>query len=167
MRLLFLMFVTAVCAWVDQKPREFRFRQAKQQLCTCTTLFCTFLCRRWTTTTWNCLISRFTEEGNKRQQLSFFFSWTLMQSFSIQLQEIWKIANIWRIRRDGISAIKFGGTNSLFKWRFRRSRRRLCVNSLMSHATEGWREGREGGWGKVSYYSLILKARLRPKGESF
>ena len=30
----------------------------KQQLCTCITLFCTFLCRRCTTTTWNFLISR-------------------------------------------------------------------------------------------------------------
>ena len=47
-----------------------RFRLAKQQLCT---LFCTFLCRRCTTTTWNCLISRFVEDGNRRQQLSFSF----------------------------------------------------------------------------------------------
>ena len=30
----------------------------KQQLCTCITLFCTFLCRRYTTTTWNFLIPR-------------------------------------------------------------------------------------------------------------
>ena len=29
-----------------------RFRQAKQELCTRITLFCTFLCRRCTTTTW-------------------------------------------------------------------------------------------------------------------
>ena len=50
-----------------------RFRRAKQQLCTCITLFCTFPCRRCTTTTWNCLISRFIEDGNKRQQLSLFF----------------------------------------------------------------------------------------------
>ena len=50
-----------------------RFRQAKQQLCTCITPFCTFLCRRCTTTTWDCLISRFVEGGNKRQQLSFSF----------------------------------------------------------------------------------------------
>ena len=48
--------------------------------------FCTFLCRRGTTTTWNCLISRFVKDGNKRQ-LSFFFSWTLMQSFRIQLKK--------------------------------------------------------------------------------
>ena len=30
----------------------------KQQLCTCITLFCTFLCRRCTATTWNFLMSR-------------------------------------------------------------------------------------------------------------
>ena len=54
-------------------PKSNRFRQAKQQLCTCITLFFTFLCRRCTTTTWNCLISRFVEDGNTRQQLSFSF----------------------------------------------------------------------------------------------
>ena len=35
----------------------------------------------------------------------FFFSWTLVQSFRIQLQE--KFANIWQIKWDWISAIKF------------------------------------------------------------
>ena len=34
----------------------------------------------------------------------FFFSWTLIQSFRIQLQ---KIANIWRTERVWISATKF------------------------------------------------------------
>ena len=71
-----------------ERQKSKRFRQAKQQLCTCITFFCTFLCRRCTTTTWNCLIPRFVEDGNTRQQLSFFFSWTLMQSFRIQLQDL-------------------------------------------------------------------------------
>jgi len=35
----------------------------------------------------------------------FFFSWTLMQSFRFQFQK--KFVNIWRIKRDGMSAIKF------------------------------------------------------------
>ena len=48
-------------------------RQAKRQLYKCITLFCTFLCHRCTTTAWNCLISRFVEDGNKRQQFSFSF----------------------------------------------------------------------------------------------
>ena len=50
-----------------------RFILAKQHLCTCITLFCTFLCHRCTTTTWKCLISRFVEDGNTRQQLSYSF----------------------------------------------------------------------------------------------
>ena len=44
--------------------KSYRFILAKQQLCTCITLFCTFLCRRCTTTTWKCLISRFVRYGN-------------------------------------------------------------------------------------------------------
>ena len=41
---------------------------SKQQFCTCITLFCTFLCRHCTTTTWKCLISRCTEEVHKRRR---------------------------------------------------------------------------------------------------
>ena len=81
------------------------FRQAKQQLCTCITLFCTFLCRRCTTTTWNCLISRFVEDGEQKTTTFFFFFWTLMQSFRFQLQK--NFGNTRRIKRDEISAIKF------------------------------------------------------------
>ena len=61
--------------------------------------FCTFLNRLCTTTTWKCLISRFLEDPN--------LSWTLIQSLTIQLQLRINFANIWRIKRDGISAIKF------------------------------------------------------------
>ena len=75
------------------------FRLAKQQLCTCIKLLCTFLNRLCTTTTWKCLISRFLEDPN--------LSWTLIQSLTIQLQLRINFANIWRIKRDGISAIKF------------------------------------------------------------
>jgi len=42
-----------------------RLRLAKQQLCTCITLFCTFLWRHCTTTMRKCLISRFMEDVNK------------------------------------------------------------------------------------------------------
>ena len=41
-----------------ERQKSSRFRLAKQQLCTCITIFCTFLSRRCTTTTWKCLISR-------------------------------------------------------------------------------------------------------------
>ena len=40
---------------------------SKQQLCTYSTLFCTFLCRHRTTTAWKSLMSRFMEDVNKRQ----------------------------------------------------------------------------------------------------
>ena len=49
-----------------------RFRLAKQQLFTCITLFCTFLCRRCTTTTWKCLFSRFVDDG-RTQDNNFLF----------------------------------------------------------------------------------------------
>ena len=57
-------------------------RLAKQQPFTCITLFCTFLRRRCTTTTWKCLNSRFVEDRNTRQQLPFFFPelwWSLLE----------------------------------------------------------------------------------------
>ena len=81
-----------------------RFRLAKQQLCTCITLFCTFLSRRCTTTTWKCLISRFVKDGNTGQQLSFSFLELWHSPSELNSQ---KIANMWQIKRDGISAIKF------------------------------------------------------------
>ena len=40
----------------------------KKLLRRCTTLFCTFLSRFCTTTTWKCLISRFMEKVNKQRQ---------------------------------------------------------------------------------------------------
>ena len=77
---------------------------AKQQLCTFITIFCIFLCRRCTTATRKCLISRFVDNVNSRR-LYFSFPELCFLSFKIQRQK--KIANIWRTERDGISAIKF------------------------------------------------------------
>ena len=60
-------------------------------------------CCRCTTTTWKCLISRLVEDVNTRQRLSFSFpelSYRLLSTPE-------KFANIWRIERVGISAIKF------------------------------------------------------------
>ena len=56
-----------------ERQKSNRFRLAKQQLCTCITLFCTFLCRPCTTSTWNCLISRFVKDVDTRQWLSFSY----------------------------------------------------------------------------------------------
>ena len=57
-----------------ERRKSNRFRLAKQQLCTFIKLLCTFLCRHCTTTTWKCLISRFVENANTRQQLYFSFA---------------------------------------------------------------------------------------------
>ena len=87
-----------------ERQKSSRFRLAKQQLCTCIKLFCTFLCRHCTTRTWKCLISRFVEDGNTRQQLSFSFAelwYSPLESASK------KLANIQTIKGDGTSAIKF------------------------------------------------------------
>ena len=81
-----------------------RFGQGKQQLCTCITLFCTFLSCRCTTTTWKCIISRFVEDGNTGQQLSFSFLELWHSPSELNSQ---KIANIWQTEQDGKSAIKF------------------------------------------------------------
>ena len=80
-------------------------RTAKRQLCTCITLFCTFRCRHCTTTTWKCLPSHFVEDVNTMQRLSSSFPelrYSLLEFISRK-----KIANIWRIKWDRISAIKF------------------------------------------------------------
>ena len=87
---------------VRQKSK--RFRLAKQQLGTCITLFCTFLSSRCTSRTWKCLISRFVEDGNTGQQPSFSFLELWYSPSELNSQ---RIANIWRIKRDGTSAIKF------------------------------------------------------------
>jgi len=65
------------------KIRELKQRRAKQQLCTCITLFCTLL--------FHCHVKvpNFTFcRGRKHWTTSFFFSRTLIQSFRIQLQKI-------------------------------------------------------------------------------
>ena len=55
-----------------ERQKSNRFRLAKQ-LCSCITLFCRFLCRLCTTTTWKCLKWRFVEDGKTQQQISFSF----------------------------------------------------------------------------------------------
>ena len=60
--------------WQREWQESNGFRSAKQQLCTCTTLFqFTFLCRHCTTTTRKCLFSRFVEDVNTRHATTFFF----------------------------------------------------------------------------------------------
>ena len=87
-----------------ERQKSNRFRLAKQQLCTCITLFCIHFLAVVAGATWKCLISRFVEDGNTGQQLSFSSPelWYSPVEFNSQ-----KSANIWRIKQDGISALKF------------------------------------------------------------
>ena len=98
-----------------ERQQSNRFKLAKQQLCTCITLFCTFLCRRCTTTTWKCLISLFVEDVKTKQR--FFSSFPELCSLLDLPPE--KFVNIWRSnwtswnKRDNV----WSSANSLFKWR--------------------------------------------------
>jgi len=102
--------------------------------------FCTFLCRRRTTTTWNCLISRFVENGNTRQQLFFSVSELWYSSLEFNSKPF---ANIWLIKRDRISAIKFEAARIHFlsDVLVRSRRRRCCLNSLLCLTKGGEKRG--------------------------
>ena len=93
----------------------------KQQFCTCITLFCSFPCRRCTTMTWNCLISRFVEDVNRRQQPSVAFPelwYSPLESNSRQIRQHLTNLTRWN-KRDEV----WTRANKLFYWRFRSRRR--------------------------------------------
>ena len=69
------------------RQKSNRVRLAKEKLCTCITLFYTFLCCRCMTTMWNCLIFKFCGGLQHKTMTLFFFFWTLIQSFRIQLKK--------------------------------------------------------------------------------
>ena len=95
-------------------------------------LFCTFLSRRCTTTTWKCLISRFVEDGNTRQRVSFSFPelWYSLLEFSSR-KSCQHLRNWTRwTKRETV----WSRATVLFQWRFRGRRRPCCLSSL------GWNE---------------------------
>ena len=112
----------------EKEKKSKRFRLAKQQLCACITLFCTFLCRRCTTTTWKCLISRFVEDLNSRR-LFFCFPELWYSLLEFNSRKIFQHFMNWMScnwdKRDKV----WSSANSLFKWRFRNRRRRRCLSS--------------------------------------
>ena len=61
-----------------------KVQKAKQQFCTCSTLFGTFLCCPCTTTTWNFLMRRFVRLPRLRDIFFFFSSSTRVRSLGIQ-----------------------------------------------------------------------------------
>ena len=119
----------------QQRRRRQRERQksnwlrlAKQQLCTCITLFF-FLCRHSTTTTWKCLILRFSEDVNTRQRLSFSFPelWCSILEFNSRniCQHLTKWTR-WN-KRDKV----WSSATSLFKWPIRGRCRRCRLSSIL------------------------------------
>ena len=97
------------------KKSIYRVRLAKQQLCTCITLFCTFLCRRCSTTKWKCLISRFVEDVNEDND---FPTLSFPEEGNTVFLSICRHLTIWTSwnKHDKV----WSSANSLFKWHFRR-----------------------------------------------
>ena len=82
--------------------------------CTCITLFsvfCTFLYRFCTTTTWKCLISRFMENVNKLRRN--FISLSELGYSPLEFNSR-RMANFWQSKWVGIIAIKTEGTQIHF-----------------------------------------------------
>ena len=111
--------------WGPPPPCKQAIRLAKQQLYSCITLFCTFLCRHCMSTTWKYLTSRFVEDVNTRQRLAFSFPelWYSLLEFNSR-ENCQHLINWTRWnKRDKV----WSSATSLFKWRFRSRRRRCCL----------------------------------------
>ena len=96
-----------------ERQNSYRLRLAKQQLCTCITLFCTLL--------FHCHVkvpNLTFYRGRKHRTTFFFFSPTLIHSFRIQLQKILPTSDE-HIEQDGMSAIKFKAARTDVFWRDR------------------------------------------------
>ena len=81
-----------------------RFRLAKQQLCTCITLFCSFLCCHCTK---DLKMPYFTFCGGRecKKTTFFFFSWTSIQSYRIHIQK--KLPTIKQLKSSKFEAAQF------------------------------------------------------------
>ena len=114
--------------WRRQRERQkaIGLDWQNKQLCTCITPF--LYISLPSLQDYDVKIPNFTFSRGREHKTttSFFFSWTMIQSFRIQLQKNKpkKNADIWWTERDGISAIKFF-------WLFRSHHRRCCLSSLI------------------------------------
>ena len=117
----------------------YRFKQAKQQLCTCI---------RLSLHDYNVKVPNFTfcRRRKLRQWLSFSFPelWYCLLEFNswriclhLTNYSKWnKRKNVWR------------STNALFKWRFRTRRRRCCLSSLFLEIHSSTPFLPPTGWGR-------------------
>ena len=130
-----------ICRELKQRPRRRRqrrqrerqksnwFRLTKQQLCTCITFSCTFLCRRCTPTTWNFLFSRFVQDVNARQQFSFSFPELRYSPLEFNPRKNRYYLPNWT-RWNKLDKV-WSSVNILFEWRFCSRRRRCCFKSFL------------------------------------
>ena len=103
----------------------------KQQLCTCITLFSTFLTRRCTATTWKCLVSCFLEDVNKQRRN--FPSLSRLNCYkALRNSTSGGAAYFWQSKRDGKIAMKIENPEFPFKRRFTCRRRPHILRSLIS-----------------------------------
>ena len=100
------------------------FRLAKQQLCTCTTFFCTF-----NFFAVSARLRRETQDVKTRQRLSVSFPefWcSLLKFYSKKYCQHLTKWTRWN-KRDKV----WSSETSLFMWRIRGRRRRCCLSSLL------------------------------------
>ena len=91
---------------------------AKQQLCTCSTLFCTFLYRPCTTTTLKCLIASFMEDANERRRISLISPLLSWVRSSRNPATRGKFAYICHFHQIGINATVFEKREFILKATF-------------------------------------------------
>ena len=84
----------------------------RKQLCTYITLFCTFLCRHCTTTTWKCLIHVIRRTWTSDDKFFFLF---LNLSAVAKKSTLGKLSYIWHFLQIRINATKFEETRIHFK----------------------------------------------------
>ena len=83
----------------------YRFDKQNNNHARAARLFCIFLCRQCTTTTWKCLISRLMEDV-KTEGRRFFFLFLNLNAVP-KKSTSGKFAFIWHFHRTGINATKF------------------------------------------------------------
>ena len=107
-----LTITTTAKATATRTEKSNRFRLSKQQLCT-SRFFCTFPCSHCTTTTWKNLISRFEEDVNTRQGLSFSFAEFRYSHFEFHTTKICQ--QLTKRTRWNKHDEVWGSANSLFE----------------------------------------------------
>ena len=112
------------------------FRLTKQQLYTCITFLCSFLCRRCTPTTCNFLFSRIVEDVNRRQQFSFYFPELRYNPLEFNPRKNRYYLSNWT-RWNKLDKV-WSSVNILFERRFCSCRRRCCFKSFLKCGAVHW-----------------------------